>query len=188
MVSPLFAFLTIFCAALACAPRASAQPFGAGLKLGTTLTNAVSSVESATVPNSATFIVGPYVELRLPWGFSVEGDALFLPDLYSNAAGGGSMWQFPILAKYKFLKGPVRPYVEGGPAYSHLSDVKTLPDLLHSSNFGITLGAGLEIKILALRITPEIRYNGVALTNIESPQDFFKSNRNQAVFLLGIGF
>lgn len=181
-------WILFVCAALACTPRAAAQPFGIGLKLGATLTNAVSSAESASIPNSNTLIVGPYLELRLPLGFSIEGDALYYPNLYSTAAGGGSVWQFPILAKFGLQLGPVRPYIEGGPSYSHLSDVKTLPDLLHSSNYGVTLGAGIEIKIRAFRIAPEIRYNGVALTNIESPQDLFKSNRNQAVFLLGIGF
>jgi hypothetical protein len=177
------------CAALACAPRAAAQPFGVGLKLGATLTNAVSSAESASIPNSTNFIWGPYLELGLPLGFAVEADALYFPGLYSAAAGGGgSAWQFPILAKFRFLPGPVRPYIEGGPAFSHISDVKELPDLLHNSNYGITLGAGIEIKVRALRIAPEIRYNGFMFTNIESPQDLFKSNRNQAVFLLGIGF
>lgn len=173
--------------AAAFGPSAAAQPFGLGVKLGSTLTNSVSSAESETVPNSATLIAGVYAEVRLPLGFSIEGDALYYPSIYSAQAGGGSLWQFPILAKLKFLKGPVRPYLEGGPAYSHLADVKTLPDLLNSSNFGITLGAGVELKILALRLSPELRYNGVVLRNLETPQGF-ESSRNQAVFLLGIGF
>jgi hypothetical protein len=181
--------LLLVCAALGGAPPAVAQPFGAGLKIGATLTNAISSIGSETIPNSANLIIGPYVEVRLPFGFSVEGDALYFPGLYSSGTGGGgSVWQFPILAKYKFLKGPVRPYVEGGPDFSHVSDVKELPDLLHNSNYGITLGAGVEIKLLALRIAPEIRYNGFLFTNIQSFEGLFKSNRNQAVFLLGIGF
>ena len=167
---------------------AAAQFFGGGLKLGSTLTGAVSSAEAESIPNSSTFIWGPYVELRLPAGFSIEGDALFYPSIYSNAAGGGTLWQFPILAKLKFLKGPVRPYIEGGPSYSHLADVKTLPDLLHSSNYGITLGAGVEFKLLALRISPEIRYNGFLFHDIQSPAGLFDSNRNQAVFLIGLGF
>ena len=165
-----------------------AQPFGAGIKLGSTLSNSISSAESESIPNSSTLIVGPYVELRLPLGFAIEGDALYYPNLYASAAGGGSLWQFPILAKLRFLKGPIRPYIEGGPSYSHVTDVATLPDLLHSSNFGITLGAGVELKLLALRISPEIRYNGFLFTNIQSPLGFFQSNRNQGVFLVGIGF
>lgn len=173
---------------LVCSPPAAAQSLGAGLKLGTTLTNAVSSAASDSIPNSNTFIVGPYLEIGLPLGFSVEADALYFPGLYSTAAGGGSVWQFPVLGKIGPHLGPVRPYVEGGPSYSHLSDVKTLPDLLHSSNFGVTLGAGIEIKVKALRIAPELRYNGVVFTNLASPLGLFHSTHNQAVFLVGIGF
>lgn len=175
-------------AALVFSLPAAAQPFGVGVRIGSTLTNAISSAESESIPNSANIVVGPYVEVRLPFGFSVEGDALFYPGLYGNAPSGGSMWQFPILAKYKFLKGPIRPYIEGGPSFSHVYDVSTLPDILHSSNYGITLGGGVELKLFALRISPEIRYNGFVFTNIESPLGFFKSNRNQAVFLVGLGF
>jgi opacity protein-like surface antigen len=182
-----FRFLLV-CAALSGAPLAVAQPLGVGLKLGATLTNAVSAIGSESIPNSNTLIVGPYIELRLPLGFSIEGDALYYPGIYSNAAGGGSIWQFPILAKFGPQLGPIRPYVEGGPAYSHLSDVKTLPDLVHSSNYGLTLGAGIELKIRAFRIAPEIRYNGVALTSIQSPLGLFKANHNQVVFEVGIGF
>jgi opacity protein-like surface antigen len=180
--------LLLVCAALGAAPLAMAQPFGAGVKLGATLTNAVSSIGSETIPNSNTLIVGPYIELRLPLGFSIEGDALYYPGIYSNAAGGGSIWQFPILAKLGLQLGPIRPYLEGGPSYSHLSDVKTLPDLLHSSNYGLTLGAGIELKISAFRIAPEIRYNGVALTSIQSPLGLFKANHNQVIFQVGLGF
>lgn len=181
-------FFAISVLALAGAASSIAQPFGVGLKIGSTLSNAISSAQTESIPNSTAFIVGPYAEVRLPLGFAIEGDALFFPGAYPNAAGGGSLWQFPILAKLRLLKGPIRPYIEGGPSYSHLSDVKTLPDLLHSSNFGITLGAGLEFKLFALRIAPEVRYNGFLFTNLKDPSGFFQSNRSQAIFLVGIGF
>ncbi|HEY1760510.1 MAG TPA: outer membrane beta-barrel protein [Bryobacteraceae bacterium] len=182
-------FWTLFvCTILGCASHAAAQPLGAGIKLGTTLTNAVSAAESASIPNGNTLIIGPYLEVRLGLGLSIEADALYYPSLYSTAAGGASLWQFPILAKYRFLGGPVRPYIEGGPAYSHLSDVKTLPDLVHDNNYGITLGFGIEIKIAALRIAPEVRYNGVVFTNLDSPLGLFKSTHNQAIFQVGFGF
>jgi hypothetical protein len=177
----------IVCCAFGFALPASAQ-IGLGVKLGTTLTNAVTSVETASIPNSNTLIVGPYLEVHLPLGFSIEGDALYYPNLFSTAAGGGSLWQFPVLGKWGPQLGPVRPYVEGGPSYSHLSDVKTITDLLHSSNYGVTLGFGLEVKIHAIRIAPELRYNGVAFTNLESPLGLFHSTHNQVVFQVGIGF
>lgn len=180
-------FWTCFVLCAAFSFPAAAQPFGLGVKVGSTLTNSISSVENQSVPSSNTVIAGIYAEVRLPLGLSVEGDALYYPGLFSNAAGGGSLWQFPILAKLRFFKGPVRPYVEGGPAYSHLTDVATLPNLLNADNFGITLGAGVEFKFLALRFSPEIRYNGVVFKYLQSPSGV-QSNQNQAVILVGLGF
>ena len=164
----------------------SAQPFGAGLKLGTTLTDAVSF----KLPGGSNhnFVVGPYVELKLPAGFALEAEALYESGLFSSVATGGSTWQFPVMAKYKFGNGLVRPYAEGGIAFSHITDLANIPELNHRSNFGIVLGGGLEIHALFLRITPEVRYNGWALQNIQSPLGLFQSNRNQAAFLVGFGF
>ena len=173
---------------LFCAAAARAQPFGAGLKLGTTLTDAVSAVGSASLPTTQHLIVGPYVEVRLPLGLAVEADALYQPGLYNDVVNSGSTWQFPVLAKYKLLKGPVRPYIEGGPSFSRITDIKELPVLNHRSNFGIVLGAGVEVKLLVLRISPEIRYQGWALTNIQSALGSFRSNRNLATFTVGFGF
>jgi opacity protein-like surface antigen len=168
---------------------AQAQPFGAGVKLGTTLTDALSSAHAGfTLPSDRHFLAGPYVEVRLPLGFSVEADALYESTLFSSVYNGGSTWQFPVLAKYKFFKGPIRPYVEGGVAFSHITDLAEIPALNHRSNFGLVLGAGLELKLLVLRISPEIRYNGWTLQNIHDPAGFFQSNRNQAMFQVGIGF
>jgi len=168
---------------------AAAQPFGAGVKLGTTLSDAISSIPSFPLPTGQHFIVGPYVEVRLPFGLAVEGDALYQHNLYEGVStGSGSTWQFPILLKYRFLKGPIRPYVEGGPAFSHITDIAEIPSLNHRSNFGIVLGGGIEVKVWKLRVAPEGRYNGFALTNIESPAGLFQSNRNLATFTLGVGF
>jgi opacity protein-like surface antigen len=174
---------------MGCAPRAAAQPIGIGLKLGSTLTNAVTSVETASIPNTHTLIVGPYIELRMPLGFSIEADALYYPGLFSKeTGGGGSLWQFPVLLKFGIPLGPIKPYIEGGPAYSHLSDVTTVLNVLHANNYGITLGAGIEIKIKAFRISPEVRYNGVLWSSVQSPGGLFTAKHDQAVIQLGIGF
>jgi opacity protein-like surface antigen len=183
-------WILLVCAVLGCATRAAAQPLGLGIKLGSTLTNAVTSVETASVPNRHTFIVGPYLEMRLPIGFSIEADALYYPGLFSNGTGGstGSLWQFPVLLKFGLPLGPIKPYIEGGPAYSHLSDVAKVLDVLHTSNYGITLGAGIEINIHGLRISPEVRYNGVLWSSVKSPAGLFTAKHDQAVLQVGIGF
>jgi hypothetical protein len=79
----------------------------------------------------------------------------------------------------------VKPYVEGGLDFSHLSDVSGLFSLNHNSNFGVVLGAGVQLNLLVLRLSPEIRYTGDALKNFTGIVD---SNRNQLAFLVGIGF
>lgn len=167
---------------------AAAQPFGLGVKLGTTLNNAISAASTFSVPDDHHFIVGPYFELRLPLHLGLEIDALHESSLYGGVGNGGSTWQFPVLAKYKLLKGPVKPYVEGGIAFSHITDLKDIPDLNHASNFGVVLGAGVEIKLLAPRISAEIRYNGWAFKNLQSPTGLFESNQNQVAILVGLGF
>jgi opacity protein-like surface antigen len=168
-----------------------AQPFSAGLKVGVPFTDAVSLASGASSEDIAStnrYIIGPYGEVRLPGGFSVEVDALYRSFSYASGPFGASngVWEFPVLAKYKLLKsGPVKPYVEGGLLLSHLtgSDV----NITHASNYGVTLGAGIEIHALVLRISPELRYEGFVFHDFTS-NSFVQSNRNQAVFLVGIGF
>jgi hypothetical protein len=173
--------IAIACCACGLALPASAQEFpreliafvyadGGGVKLGTTPTTPNSSGD--WLPKSDSVVRGLYWEHRLPRRLSVEVDALYFPSLYRNAGRGGFVWQFPVLLKAGPHLGPVRPYVEGGPYFSHLS-------LVDDFNYGATFGAGIEIRVRAGRIAPEIRYNDVGP---------FKSINNQAEFLLGLGF
>jgi hypothetical protein len=171
----------------------AAQPFGAGLKFGVPVTDAFS-VQSpnplAYVESTGRYIVGPYGEVRLPGNFSVEVDALYRSFSFTSAVDSASAgsWEFPVLAKYKFLKGPITPYVEGGLIISHLTGVKQVVELNHVENYGITLGAGLQVKALMLRISPEIRYEGFAFRNFDSPGGILQSNRNQLLVMVGVGF
>jgi hypothetical protein len=171
---------------------AAAQPVGAGLKVGALLTDAFS-VGSFNplryISDTHRYVIGPFVDFRLPGRFGVEVDALYRSFEYSSTQGSVSagFWEFPVLAKYKLLGGPVKPYIEGGLVLSHLS-VKDVIELNHRSNYGITLGAGFEIHALFLRITPEIRYEGFVFRQFDSPGDVLRSNRNQALFMVGVSF
>jgi hypothetical protein len=74
-----------------------------------------------------------------------------------NAASPGSTditWDFPVLAKYKFLLSRAEPLVELGPSFR-------LPQELnggHLSTYGMTGGTGFEVHLLRLRIAPELRF------------------------------
>lgn len=178
---------------LVVAGLAAAQPFSAGVKVGVPLTDALNIQSTPSFPDIVTqthrYAIGPYAELRLPFKLSLEVDALYrsfsfqlAPTTANNSVGS---WEFPVMAKYKLWKGPVKPYVAGGLVFSHLSGVKDLAQLNHLTNYGITAGAGLEIHALVLRISPEIRYDGFVFHNFDN---LVQSNRNQAMVLVGIGF
>jgi hypothetical protein len=192
----------IFCGA------AAAQPISAGLKAGVPLTDALTAAQQPSVIDAGTslqqpgsgysadthrYVIGPYIDIHLPASFAIEVDALYrsynftLNSPYASATTSVSSWDFPVMLKYKMLHGPLRPYIEGGLVFNHLS-VSDVPELIHRSTGGVTLGAGLEIHALRLRISPEIRYEGFLLHNISSPGDLLQSNRNQVLFMVGIGF
>jgi opacity protein-like surface antigen len=169
-----------------------AQPFSAGLEVGAPFTDAISIPGGGPIDTSIHnnhYIIGPYGEVRLPGGFSVEIQALyrgFSSSYLGELETTGGSWEFPVMAKYKLLKsGPVKPYIEGGLVFSHLTGSDL--NVAHASNYGITLGAGVEIHALFLRISPEIRYDGFFLHDFTS-NSFVQSNSNQAMVLVGIGF
>jgi len=170
---------------------AQAQPVMAGLKIGVPFTDAFQNQAyptiSALTASSNSYTLGPFVEVRLPLHLSIEADALYRGLQFTNITGSAStgQWDFPVVAKYKFLKGPIKPYIEGGLDFNHLSDLKNFVTANNTSNFGIALGAGVEIHALVLRISPEVRYEGDALKNFSG---VINSNRNQLAFLVGIGF
>jgi hypothetical protein len=171
------------------------SPFGFGLKAGVPLNDALSVTPNSVVDyveNTHRYIIGPFVEFRLPAGFGIEIDALYrsydfretLPAAPTVSAGD---WEFPVLAKKSLLHGPIQPYIEGGVALSHLS-VKNVVELNHTNNSGIVLGAGVSLHVGPVRIAPEIRYDGWVFHNFDSPFGGLNSNRNQAAVLVGVSF
>ncbi|HTS78778.1 MAG TPA: hypothetical protein VMG40_21380 [Bryobacteraceae bacterium] len=191
--------MRLFILAVAFSGIACAQPVSAGLIVGGPLTDASSLVSGAggSVSNGH-WIIGPYIDIHLPAKFALDVDALYSDFSYnatgslnpvcivcSIESGSNGNWQFPVLLKYKLLPGPVKPFIEGGLLFSHLTGSDL--DVAHSSNYGVTLGAGLEIHALILRLTPEIRYNGFAYHDFVQ-NSLVQSNRNQVMVLVGIGF
>lgn len=177
--------------------------FSLGIKGGVPVTDAFSnSTENAvdvvthSFSNSKNYVIGPMVELRLPFGFSVEADALYRPlklvtdtSLVTSGtihyATNVSSWEFPVLGKYHFLHTPiVKPYVEAGPIFRALGSQG-----YYFSNSGFAMGGGVDLKLLVVRIEPEIRYSRWGGDGAGRPGLFAApSNLNQAELLIGISF
>jgi hypothetical protein len=208
-----------------------AQPvsFSFGVKGGLPLTDFIDTVSgSRTTVTSVTnrYIVGPTAELRLPFGFGVEVDALYRHFSYNSTASlvdalltlrtTSNDWEFPILLKKRFGGvGPVRPFVDGGVNFNKISGLSqsvsnlVFPNRLTTTSnsnpaelkndftAGFSLGGGVEIHLLILRITPEIRYtrrgnqqfSGIFPAGGASGiAGSLTSNQNQAEFLVGLTF
>ena len=210
---------------------ALAQPvsFGFGVKGGLPLTDFIDTVSgSRTTVSSVTnrYIVGPTVELRLPFGLGVEADALYrhfsynstasLVDVLATLRTTSNDWEFPLLLKKRFRGvGPVRPFVDAGVSFNKITGLtQTVSNLVFPNRLtttsnsnpaelkndftaGFTLGGGLEIHLLILRISPEIRYtrwgnqqfSGIFPAGVTSGIGAsLTSNQNQAEFLVGFTF
>jgi hypothetical protein len=99
----------------------------------------------------------------------------------------------PVLLKIRYDVFPLAPYLLIGPRYEHL--LKTKPDgtdivlnNLKKSDFGITIGGGLDISSIALlKIGIEFRYSP-GLTDIYSNQYGLTIQNRSFELLLAIGF
>jgi len=192
-----------------------AQPLSVGVKGGVPFTDFIETVSgNRSIVSSSTnrYIVGPFVELRLPAGFSVELDALYrrfsfnatatLGDVFSNARTTANAWEFPLLVKKKFSSGPVRPFLDAGVNFDKISGLKqtiqSVANISGSENLrtkdfttGFVAGVGIELRLLLLKVSPEIRYTRWGtehFSQIIAPGAFLNSNQNQAEFLIGISF
>jgi len=176
-----------------------------GIRGGVPFTGALSDltthgvdVISRSFSDSNQYIIGPMVELHLPFGFSIEADALYRPlnvatesqvapqQAVFRTSKNVSSWEFPILGKLRLPLVPlVKPYVDAGPSFRVAGS-----DLSFVYSKGLTVGLGLELKISKLRIGPEIRYTRWGSDTKPSVSSLVSiaSNSNQGEFLVGISF
>ena len=196
---------------------AAAQPVSVGVKAGVPITDAFDTAQgnqASYASNTHRYVVGPTVQLNLPFRFSIEVDALYrrLGFNYNQFAGPGSptftsttanSWEFPVLGKWAVLPGPVRPFIDFGANFRHISgvdqirntaaavgvNVSSVPEFHKDFDIGAAFGAGLEFKIGWLRLTPEFRYTRWGTENFTDPiGDLLHTNKNQGDFMIGLTF
>jgi hypothetical protein len=204
----LFSSVLMVCA---CFSALNAQILSVGVKGGIPATDVVQG--SSTVNSEARpYTVGPMVQVKLPFSFALEVDALYKRIGYSAFSTGtasavrvrANSWEFPIFLKY-YLPGyklPVRPYAGVGYVLRHLSGMQASfasgssvlgqrfgfrDDLIH----GAAVGAGIDIRAGRLSLGPEIRYTHWAeqpFRDFVSRTSLVRSTDNQFEFLIGVRF
>ena len=114
-------------------------------------------------------------------------------------------WEFPLLLKYRFGTKIVRPYVDAGFAWDTLAGLKqsirqtiatitsssttsSPADLNKKGTSGFVMGAGLDIHVVLLHVSPEVRYTRWSSAHFKDPAGLVESKQNQAEFLVGITF
>jgi hypothetical protein len=170
----------------------------AGVKLGAPINDPSSQSNVYSTYNQSRWTGGPAVELRLPLNFAVEFNALarsyrqnnsfpvqLRPDLHPYASTSmqkTNVWDFPLLLKYRFHVGSIRPFVSAGHSWSRVSSESTtlytctgpqgscrpadFPQDLPggfwkhtSTQRSVVTGAGIEFRAGHLNITPELRFS-----------------------------
>lgn len=196
---------------LAAAPALFAQPVSVGIKAGVPLTDAFETLAQpgqSLRSETKRWMVGPTFELHLPARLSIELDALYkrfnfsstqaIANSISSSLGDANSWEFPLLLKYRFSGGVVRPFVDAGVSFTTLRGLTEVREFFTRNNLpdplddrfraGFVLGGGIELKLAFLRISPEIRYTRWGWNNFRDVGSIVRSRDNQADFLVGLTF
>jgi Outer membrane protein beta-barrel domain len=157
---------------------------------------------------TASFLGGPTVGVRLPLGFSVEGDALFNRQTLNFGQFGGfnlasthlDSWEFPVMLKFAVGERPIAPVFGAGVSFQHINNLSNSSLLANiptyvvagttsANSYGFVAGAGVRFRTGPVEITPEARFthwnrSGLAASLL----DLLVPNRNQVQVLVGLTF
>jgi hypothetical protein len=139
--------------------------------------------------------------------FTIQPEALYVR-MGTRIEADASNWveerietiQVPVLLKINVIPGPISPMIYAGPyaafrlsAKEIITDngVSTTYDIKEdtkSSDFGVVFGGGIELKLVAVKLSAEVRYNlGLANVAVDPAPGFSVKNKILMV-LVGIGF
>lgn len=198
------------------APAAFCQSLGVGIKAGMPLTDAVSgSLEVESIRKN--LVIGPMIEVRLPFGLAVEANALYRRIGYDSSRTElgttttsrirANAWELPIMGKMGIGPHllPVRFFAGVGYATRYVTNVSAeltqagieIPVntqflLANDPIHGMILTTGGEFKVpFLVRIVPEIRYTrwGSRSFDEQGSRGFYaQSSKNQLDLLVGFQF
>ena len=162
-----------------------------GIKVGAPMTRFLT-FDIGGDAHTKRYTIGPVMDIGLQRGFGIEVGAMYkridefstsatllgVVDTdegpvanyrYNRVSTVGRSWEFPVAGQYHISLRSMRPYVEGGLSYNHLSNIygptisvigqtERLPSLNSFNRRGVLFGGGAEIKLRMIHVTPGLRY------------------------------
>jgi hypothetical protein len=213
--------LAVACLLTVTATSAFAQRISVGIKAGVPLTDVFETAHTDLPFEAQTkrYTIGPVVDIGLPLGFGVEFGAMYKrfdqksmtitttgfvdlgEDSYpiqqrAGISAVGHSWEVPVALQYHFFKSAIRPYVEGGVSFNHLSNVYRFEPFRIGSPLPFTFGPrrgsfdrvgglfgmGIDFKLHVIHVTPGFRF-----THYNEPRYWLPAT-NSVDFLVGFTF
>ncbi|MBK9166568.1 MAG: PorT family protein [Bryobacterales bacterium] len=117
-----------------------------------------------------------------------------------------SVWEFPLLLKYRIPAGAFRPYIVAGPSLSRVFDIgqslecfdfvspcrRGSPageplELRRRAFLGLAIGAGVEFNRKHLvSFAPEVRYVHYGARHFEEPSGLIRSGDRRLLLMVGV--
>ena len=155
-------------------------------------------INFAATSESKRYIVGPMVDVGLPFGFGAEFDALYAREGFRadistpitsaliNSRSG--VWQLPFMVKHSIPFPVVKPFAEigfstrimnGTLARNETTEVlangtetvsfNTRGDANWPKSYGLVMGGGVRLHAARLQLMPQVRYTHWSSTPILLP-------------------
>lgn len=185
-----------------------------GARAGVPITDAFETFrgnEARYFTNTKRYLIGPTIEIHLPWRFSIVIDALYkrLGYEYQPTTPGdvatrtvANSWEFPGTVKWEIFPGPIRPFVDAGASVRHITgisqvrelanvvtEIDSAPEFNKRNDIGFVFGGGVAFKLGRVRVSPEFRYVRWGSEAFRDPvRMLLRTNRNQGDFLVGFTF
>ncbi|HEY7304147.1 MAG TPA: hypothetical protein VH601_08545 [Bryobacteraceae bacterium] len=166
---------------------------GIGVKGGVPFTDILKLEDIITTPatvlnRSTDYLIGPVVELRIPFGFAFEVDGIYRSAEYhlttNDITIDAHSWEIPYLAKFRFPIPLLKPFVSAGGAYRSFTDLPG--NIVTPTHNAFVLGGGLELRISRLRLSGELRW--LRWNNPPDNGNVVRLDQNQGEVLFGLVF
>ncbi|HWR53020.1 MAG TPA: hypothetical protein VN428_18055 [Bryobacteraceae bacterium] len=151
----------------------AASPLIVGARGGLSLNNGLDTLTNRLgfSPGNREYAIGPTFGVRLPYGLSVEGDALWHRQTVGVGDFGGfsanahvDSWQVPVMLKFTAGDGSIAPVFGAGASYRRMNESDLGSYLFNgfsgasTNSVGFVAGGGVRFRAGPVNITPELRY------------------------------